>query len=83
MMNTLKTTRRQNIGNVKGDNSMACMYHQCSSIGCNWEAHNNIAAMSCPQCGAPVISTFDEDMSDYDTDLDMATDTDDPEDNDA
>lgn len=44
---------------------MACMEHSC--IRCDWYAMDNETHKTCPKCGAPVRSFFDE-QTDHDRD---------------
>jgi predicted nucleic acid-binding Zn-ribbon protein len=60
---------------------MACMEHACTK--CDFAAFNNVPRMhSCPKCGGPVQSFFDEDPADDDRDIDSDDVEDEPEEED-
>lgn len=45
---------------------MACMEHVCAECGHAWFDNRAHVLGGCPHCGGRVISTFDENLADYD-----------------
>ena len=41
---------------------MACLEHECTNDKCDWTAMDNVDRRdeSCPECGAPLLTFFDE-----------------------
>jgi hypothetical protein len=58
---------------------MSCMEHECLNNECRWyAADNNTGPSTCPLCGSPVISYYDDDYArdDYDDPNDREPDED-------
>ena len=60
---------------------MACLEHVCLNRACDWIGFDNQTRSSCPKCGGPVQSTYDEEDDDLDVD-DLHDDDDDWDDDD-